>query len=197
MFLAINIGNANIQVAAYAGETMLFRSQLRTDPLETADEYAIGLRSLLVLYGVPVSELENAMLSCVAPTLASTLRQAVGLLREERVLTVGPGLKTGLNIGIDIAAELGVTKPSVSYATKRLRENGYIIMDQDGLISLTDSGYEIARHMYDRHRMLTAFLVSLGVPEEIAREDACKMEHDISEESFTAICKSVGWPKGQ
>ena len=98
---------------------------------------------------------------------------------------------------IDIAEHLGVTKPSVSYATKRLRENGYITMDPDGLISLTDSGYEIARHMYDRHRMLTAFLVSLGVPEETAREDACKMEHDISEESFTAICKSVGWPKSQ
>ena len=84
------------------------------------------------------------------------------MLRENR----------GYARSIDIAAELGVTKPSVSYATKRLRENGYIIMDQDGLISLTDSGYEIARHMYDRHRMLTAFLVSLGVPEEIAREDA-------------------------
>jgi len=109
------------------------------------------------------------------------------MLRENR----------GYARSIDIAAELGVTKPSVSYATKRLRENGYIIMDPDGLISLTDSGYEIARHMYDRHRMLTAFLVSLGVPEEIAREDACKMEHDISEESFTAICKSVGWPKSQ
>ena len=109
------------------------------------------------------------------------------MLRENR----------GYARSIDIAAELGVTKPSVSYATKRLRENGYITMDPDGLISLTDSGYEIARHMYDRHRMLTAFLTSLGVPEETAREDACKMEHDISEESFAAICKSVGWPKGQ
>ena len=109
------------------------------------------------------------------------------MLRENR----------GYARSIDIAAELGVTKPSVSYATKRLRENGYIMMDPDGLISLTDSGYEIARHMYDRHRMLTAFLTSLGVPEETAREDACKMEHDISEESFAAICKSVGWPKGQ
>ncbi len=109
------------------------------------------------------------------------------MLRENR----------GYARSIDIAAELGVTKPSVSYATKRLRENGYIMMDPDGLISLTDSGYEIARHMYDRHRMLTAFLTSLGVPEETAREDACKMEHDISEESFTAICKSVGWPKSQ
>ena len=96
---------------------------------------------------------------------------------------------------IDIAAELGVTKPSVSYATRRLRENGYITMNPDGLISLTDTGYEIARRMYDRHKMLTSFLVSLGVSEETAREDACKIEHDISEESFEAMCKCVGWPE--
>ena len=98
---------------------------------------------------------------------------------------------------IDIAAELGVTKPSVSYATKRLRENGYITMDQDGLISLTDSGYEIAHRMYERHKMLTAFLVSLGVDEDVAREDACKMEHDISEESFAAMCKCTDWPENR
>ena len=98
---------------------------------------------------------------------------------------------------IDIAAELGVTKPSVSYATKRLRENGYITMEPDGLISLTDTGYEIARRMYDRHKMLTAFLVSIGVSEDVAREDACKLEHDISEESFEAMCKCLDWPDGQ
>ncbi|MGI5977875.1 MAG: metal-dependent transcriptional regulator [Oscillospiraceae bacterium] len=98
---------------------------------------------------------------------------------------------------IDIAAELGVTKPSVSYATKRLRENGYITMEPDGLISLTDSGYEIAYRMYDRHKMLTAFLVSIGVGEETAREDACKLEHDLSEESFMAMCKFVNWPEGK
>ena len=101
------------------------------------------------------------------------------MLRENR----------GYARSIDIAAELGVTKPSVSYATKRLRENGYITMDQDGLISLTDTGYEIARRMYDRHKMLTAFLVSLGVDEDVAREDACKMEHDISEQTYTALCR--------
>ena len=67
----------------------------------------------------------------------------------------------------------------------------------NGLGCLVYIAIVIAIIMYDRHRMLTAFLVSLGVPEEIAREDACKMEHDISEESFTAICKSVGWPKSQ
>ena len=105
--------------------------------------------------------------------------------------------KHGYIRSIDIAEQLGVTKPSVSYATKRLRENGYITMDQDGLISLTDTGYEIARRMYDRHKMLTAFLVSLGVDEDVAREDACKMEHDISEESFAAMCKCTDWPKNQ
>ena len=89
---------------------------------------------------------------------------------------------------IDIAVELGVTKPSVSYATKRLRENGYITMDKDGLITLTPKGLEIAERIYDRHKMLTFFLMRLGIDEKTAREDACKMEHDISDITFTAIC---------
>lgn len=88
---------------------------------------------------------------------------------------------------IDIAAELGVTKPSVSYATKRLRENGYITMDKDGLITLTDKGHAIASRMYERHRVLTVMLRRLGVDEETARTDACKMEHDMSEQSFQAL----------
>ncbi len=94
---------------------------------------------------------------------------------------------------IDIAAELSVTKPSVSYATKRLRENGYIVMDKDGLIALTEEGQNIAQRMYDRHRMLTAFLMSIGVSEETAKEDACKLEHDLSDESFSAMCKFSKW----
>lgn len=92
---------------------------------------------------------------------------------------------------IDIAAVLGVTKPSVSYATKRLRENGYINMDKDGLITLTTKGLEIAERIYNRHKALTQFLTRLGVPETTAREDACRMEHDISEETFRAICAHV------
>ena len=88
---------------------------------------------------------------------------------------------------IDIAAELHVTKPSVSYATKRLRENGYITMDREGLITLTDKGMEIAAHIYERHKVLTALLIGLGVDEKTAREDACKMEHDMSDETFEAI----------
>ena len=87
----------------------------------------------------------------------------------------------------DIAESLGVTKPSVSVAMKKLRENGYISMETGGLISLTDKGYPIARRAYDRHQTLTKFFVSLGVDEAIARKDACKIEHDISEESFAAI----------
>ena len=89
---------------------------------------------------------------------------------------------------IDVAEHLGVTKPSVSYATKRLRENGYIEMDKDGLITLTDSGMEIAAKMLQRHHTLTNFLVELGVDPVTAEEDACKMEHDISDQTFRAIC---------
>ena len=89
---------------------------------------------------------------------------------------------------IDIAAGLGVSKPSVSIAMKKLRENGYITMGADNYISLTDKGYAIARKIYDRHQALTRYLIQIGVPEEIAREDACSIEHDISEETFAAIC---------
>lgn len=74
MFLTINIGNANILAAAYEGREKLFCSQLRTDPLKTADEYAIGLKNLLQLYGFSPEQLEGAILSCVAPALAGTLR---------------------------------------------------------------------------------------------------------------------------
>lgn len=90
---------------------------------------------------------------------------------------------------IDIADHLGVTKPSVSYATKRLRENGFITMDHSGFITLTDSGMEIADRIYSRHKMLTDFFTAIGVSPEIARTDACKVEHDISEETFKAMSR--------
>ena len=99
--------------------------------------------------------------------------------------------KHGFIRSIDIAAELGVTKPSVSYATKRLRENGYITMDKDGLITLTPAGMEIASRVYDRHKTLTHFFMHLGVDEKTAREDACKVEHDLSQETFDRICAFV------
>ncbi len=102
--------------------------------------------------------------------------------------------KKGFVRSIDIAAELSVTKPSVSYATKRLRENGYINMEHDGHITLTQSGYDIAFRMYNRHKMLTNFLISIGIDEKTAREDACKMEHDLSDKSFEAMCRFSNWP---
>lgn len=97
--------------------------------------------------------------------------------------------KNGYIRSIDIAQMLNVTKPSVTYSTKRLRENGYITMEKDGEIKITEAGMEIAQSIYDRHKALIEFFVKLGVPEHIAREDACKVEHDISEETFKAICK--------
>ncbi len=96
-------------------------------------------------------------------------------------------LQHGYIRSIDIANELGVTKPSVSYATKRLRENGYITMDKEGLITITQKGLDIAKSMYERHQVLSEFLTKLGVDPRTAREDACKIEHDISEETFQAI----------
>ena len=96
--------------------------------------------------------------------------------------------KHGYIRSIYIAEFLGVTKPSVTYTTKRLKENGYITMDKDGLITLTDAGMQIASKMLQRHQTLTRFLVSLGVDPETAEEDACKMEHDISDQTFKAIC---------
>lgn len=97
--------------------------------------------------------------------------------------------RRGFIRSIDVAQYLGVTKPSVTYTTKRLRENGYITMDADGLITLTEAGERIASSMLDRHKNLTGFLMALGVDEETAEMDACKMEHDISQKTYEAICR--------
>ena len=88
---------------------------------------------------------------------------------------------------IDIATELNYTKPSVSVAMKKLRESELITVDSDGFISLTEKGMEIASSMYERHQLLSDWLVYLGVPKEIALEDACRIEHVISQESFERI----------
>ena len=90
---------------------------------------------------------------------------------------------------IDIVNELDYTKPSVSIAMKHLRENGYIEMDRTGHITLLESGREIAEKMYERHTILSRFLTTLGVSPETAKEDACRMEHIISAETFDAIKK--------
>ena len=97
------------------------------------------------------------------------------------------GKQHGYIRSIDIAQMLEVTKPSVSYAVKRLRENGYILMGKDGHITLTETGLAIAERMYERHTLLTQFLLALGVSEETAREDACKIEHDLSPETFECL----------
>ena len=92
---------------------------------------------------------------------------------------------------IDVAEHLGVTKPSVSYATKRLRENGYILMGDDNRITLTERGEAIAKPILERHNLLSSFLIRLGVSEEVAQADACKIEHDLSDETFAAIRRHV------
>lgn len=93
---------------------------------------------------------------------------------------------------IDIVNELEFSKPSVSVAMKNLRENGYITVNKDGYIDLTEKGAEIAERMYERHTLLSKWLITLGVDEKTAVEDACRMEHVISAESFAAIKKHTG-----
>ena len=88
---------------------------------------------------------------------------------------------------IDVANELGFSKPSVSFAMKRLRENGYVTVDSGGYLSLTEAGTEIAERIYERHKLLTEYFIAIGVDVKIAREDACKIEHVISGQSFEAI----------
>ena len=92
---------------------------------------------------------------------------------------------------IDVANELEFTKPSVSVAMKNLRTHGYILVDVEGHITLTDDGREIAQSMYDRHTLISDWLIYLGVDKAVALEDACKMEHSMSEQSFSAIKKHI------
>lgn len=88
---------------------------------------------------------------------------------------------------IDIANELDYSKPSVSIAMKNLRQKGYVTVSEEGYVHLTEEGRSLAEAVYERHALLTDWLVSLGVEQETAAADACKMEHDISPESFEAI----------
>ena len=88
---------------------------------------------------------------------------------------------------IDICSELGYSKPSVSVAMKHFRENGYVVMDDDFSIRLTEKGLSIAERIYERHVLIAQFLMSIGVPEKEAFEDACKIEHDLSPMSFQCL----------
>ena len=92
---------------------------------------------------------------------------------------------------IDISEHMGYSKPSVSRAVNLLKSGGYIVIDEDNHITLTETGLEIAEKIYNRHIVLSKMLMALGVPENVAAEDACRMEHTISDESFEAIRRHV------
>lgn len=99
--------------------------------------------------------------------------------------------KSGSVRSIDVGDYMGFSKPSVSRAVGILKKGGYVVMDKDGSLTLTDSGLEVAEKIYERHTLLTDFLIRLGVSKETAAEDACKMEHDISDETFEAMKRHV------
>lgn len=99
--------------------------------------------------------------------------------------------KKGSVRSVDIATELGFSKPSVCVAMRNLREHGYIVTDGDGLITLTENGLEIANKVFERHETITAWLTGIGVSADQAAIDACRIEHVISQESFECLRKAV------
>ena len=111
--------------------------------------------------------------------------EAILMLRETQ----------GMVRSIDVVREMGFSKPSISVAMKNLRENGYIQMDSDGYITLLPPGEEIAQRIYNRHKLLTQVLVRLGVSPETAAADACKIEHDLSDETFEKLKAHVAGEK--
>ena len=105
--------------------------------------------------------------------------------------------KNGNVHSVDIANELNFSKASVSVAMKKLRENGYIVMERDGSIKLLEPGREIAERIYERHKLLTDLFIQIGVNPETAAEDACKVEHDLSVETFSKIKEFVARMGGE
>ena len=99
--------------------------------------------------------------------------------------------KNGAVRSIDVSGHMGYSKPSVSRAVGLLKKDGYILVDQDGYITLTETGEAVAQKIYERHTILSGLLVALGVTPETAAEDACRMEHAISDETFEAIKRHV------
>ncbi len=112
---------------------------------------------------------------------AENYLEAILIVRERK----------GLVRSIDVVNQLGFSKPSVSVAMKRLRENGYISMDEAGVITLLPAGEEIAQRIYERHRTLTEVFTALGVSPEVAAADACKVEHDLSDETFQKLKEHI------
>lgn len=113
--------------------------------------------------------------------------EAILMLRERQ----------GAVRSVDIAGELEYSKASVSVAMKKLRENGYVTVDKDGFLSLTPAGEEIAAHIYQRHKALTEFFIGLGVDPVVADRDACKVEHDLSQETFEKLLEHIKKVRGR
>lgn len=112
---------------------------------------------------------------------AENYLEAILMLREEK----------GSVRSIDVAHHLEFSKPSVSRAMSLLRENGYIHMDKNGLLTLTDAGYAIASRIYERHQLLTQWLTALGVSPDVAASDACRLEHNLSDETFQKLKEHI------
>ena len=102
--------------------------------------------------------------------------------------------KRGMVRSVDVARHMEVSKPSVCHAVATLRDGGFLTMDEDYFLHLTDMGREVAEKIYERHRVLTLWLTRIGVSRECAAEDACRIEHVISDESFLALKRSLGLP---
>lgn len=115
---------------------------------------------------------------------AENYLEAILILKQEK----------GMVRSIDIAHHLDYSKPSVSRAVNLLRENGYLTIEPEGGIVLTDAGLAIAQRIYERHRLMTQWLMQLGVSEKVAAEDACRIEHDISEETFRCLKAHISRP---
>ena len=117
---------------------------------------------------------------------AENYLEAILMVKEEK----------GAVRSIDIVRHMDFSKPSVSRAMGLLRENGYITMDREGYIELTPSGYEIASRIYERHRLLTQWLIRLGVSPQVAADDACRLEHDMSAETFQKLKDHIHTAEG-
>ena len=117
---------------------------------------------------------------------AENYLEAILMVKEEK----------GAVRSIDIVRHMDFSKPSVSRAMSLLRENGYITMDREGYIELTPSGYEIASRIYERHRLLTQWLIRLGDSPQVAADDACRLEHDMSAETFQKLKDHIHTAEG-
>ena len=137
MILTIDIGNSNITIGAYRGDELLFLTRMGTDRTKMPDEYAIAIHSLLYLYGYHGSDLEGAIISSVVPPLSASLKQAITRIKPVRILTVGPGIKTGLHIAIDNPAQLGADLACVSVAALEKYPLPSIVIDMGTATTIT------------------------------------------------------------